>query len=269
MDFSKNGLDVAQRGGAPALDPGVLAHQRSAITALGVRRMLVLDADTFYRVGLRTLFETMSTPEVTECATLPQALARAAGQRYDLIVFGLDQGERMLDALAPLGRAFPEARIVLAVHRVTHVLVQQALAAGAAAVLPKASAAVHLLSVLTLVAGGGRHYELSDATRAAVAPQPAAPAPGLRVPMPPRQREVSSLLMLGLSNKEISRITGLSVGTVKNHVAAILRATGASSRWKAARLLAEGADIARAAAHPASAGSPLPPRFPFGMASAQ
>jgi DNA-binding NarL/FixJ family response regulator len=49
----------------------------------------------------------------------------------------------------------------------------------------------------------------------------------------PRQAEVLSLLLQGLPNKLIARQLNLSVETVKDHVAAVLRALGVSTRTQA------------------------------------
>jgi DNA-binding NarL/FixJ family response regulator len=49
----------------------------------------------------------------------------------------------------------------------------------------------------------------------------------------PRQSDVLSLLLKGQPNKLIARELGLSVETVKDHVAAVLRALGVSSRTQA------------------------------------
>ncbi|MDP1533845.1 MAG: LuxR C-terminal-related transcriptional regulator, partial [Rubrivivax sp.] len=49
----------------------------------------------------------------------------------------------------------------------------------------------------------------------------------------PRQAEVLSLLLQGLPNKLIARAMNLSVETVKDHVAAVLRCLGVSSRTQA------------------------------------
>jgi len=53
------------------------------------------------------------------------------------------------------------------------------------------------------------------------------------VGLTPRQREVLGLLLQGLPNKLIARQLNLSVETVKDHVAAVLRALGVSSRTQA------------------------------------
>ncbi|HSW03160.1 response regulator transcription factor [Aquabacterium sp.] len=75
---------------------------------------------------------------------------------------------------------------------------------------------------------------------AAVAAEAAAPylppraAPNFdSLGLTPRQREVLALLLRGLPNKLIARELNLSVDTVKDHVAAVLRALGVSSRTQA------------------------------------
>jgi DNA-binding CsgD family transcriptional regulator len=46
-----------------------------------------------------------------------------------------------------------------------------------------------------------------------------------------REREIMLWVGGGMSNKEIARQLGLSVGTVKQHVHSILLKTGARTRW--------------------------------------
>jgi DNA-binding NarL/FixJ family response regulator len=66
------------------------------------------------------------------------------------------------------------------------------------------------------------------------APEPHQKLPSLDdVGLTPRQREVLGLLLQGLPNKLIARQLNLSVETVKDHVAAVLRALGVSSRTQA------------------------------------
>lgn len=92
----------------------------------------------------------------------------------------------------------------------------------------------------------------------AVAPPPGASAspaaPGLdSLSLTPRQTEVLKLLLKALPNKLIARELNLSVETVKDHVAAVLRALGVSSRTQA--VLAVG----RLTAQDAKAPQPPPP----------
>jgi len=53
------------------------------------------------------------------------------------------------------------------------------------------------------------------------------------IALSPRQTEVLQLILKGYANKEIARELGISVGTAKNHVAAILRALRVDTRAKA------------------------------------
>ncbi|MCK7494626.1 MAG: response regulator transcription factor [Comamonadaceae bacterium] len=69
----------------------------------------------------------------------------------------------------------------------------------------------------------------SGAPRAA----PGAADRSTRIGLTPRQAEVLALLLQGLPNKLIARQLNLSVETVKDHVAAVLRALGVSSRTQA------------------------------------
>ena len=93
-------------------------------------------------------------------------------------------------------------------------------------------------------AGGDSGFMTPDLdARSATAGAPLGPAaqaePHQKVPtladvgLTPRQTEVLSLLLQGLPNKLIARQLNLSVETVKDHVAAVLRALGVSSRTQA------------------------------------
>lgn len=61
---------------------------------------------------------------------------------------------------------------------------------------------------------------------------PKAPA-GAR--LTPRQEQIHALLRCGMRNKMIAAELGISVGTVKNHVRAILKVLNASNRTQAAQ----------------------------------
>ena len=47
----------------------------------------------------------------------------------------------------------------------------------------------------------------------------------------PREREIALLISRGLSNKEVARLLGLSQGTIKIHVHAILQKLRVKSRY--------------------------------------
>lgn len=111
----------------------------------------------------------------------------------------------------------------------------QALGAGAMGYVPERSDLGTLVQALHLVLAGGTYVPpLKPRADEVPAPAAAAPLPDWgELPLTPRQKHVLHLLTQGLSNKLIARELGVSVDTVKDHVAAVLRALGASSRTQA------------------------------------
>ncbi|MFG6465781.1 LuxR C-terminal-related transcriptional regulator [Roseateles sp. BYS87W] len=112
----------------------------------------------------------------------------------------------------------------------------QALGAGAMGYVPERSDLTTLVQALKLVLAGGI-YVPALKTRLEAAPPSPAPVAALpewaELPLTPRQKHVLHLLTQGLSNKLIARELGLSVDTVKDHVAAVLKALGVTSRTQA------------------------------------
>jgi DNA-binding NarL/FixJ family response regulator len=93
-----------------------------------------------------------------------------------------------------------------------------------------------LVQALHLVLAGGTYVPplkpRSDDAPAAATASSAAPD-WAELPLTPRQKHVLHLLTQGLSNKLIARELGVSVDTVKDHVAAVLKALGVNSRTQA------------------------------------
>jgi DNA-binding NarL/FixJ family response regulator len=110
----------------------------------------------------------------------------------------------------------------------------QALGAGAMGYLPERSDLKTMVQALQLVLSGGTYVPplkpLADEPPAPVAD---VPLDWPDLPLTPRQKHVLNLLTQGLSNKLIARELGVSVDTVKDHVAAVLKALGVSSRTQA------------------------------------
>ena len=76
--------------------------------------------------------------------------------------------------------------------------------------------------------------DLLDVVQNLAKPEPAQTQPPLAaLGLTPRQGEVLALLLQGKPNKLIARDLNVSVETVKDHVAAVLRALGVSSRTQA------------------------------------
>ena len=185
----------------------------------------------------------------------------AASSDFDLVLLDLQLGDADgFDLLAELRAAYPSlpAVVVSASDRTSDVI--RAIDLGAMGFVCKRSSNETLSEALRMVMSGGifvptmaldalaarRGAAAADAdAEAAGVPldmtHDTAAARGLRPPAPtlaalgitPRQTDVLALLLQGQSNKLIARELGLSVETVKDHVAAVLRALNVGSRTQA------------------------------------
>jgi len=190
--------------------------------------------------------------------------AMAADPERDLVLLDLALGDADgFELLAELRNAYPGVPVVVvsASERASDVI--RAIDLGAMGFVPKSTSHAELHEALRMVMTGSMYVppsmlgldfarvrrdmqiEAEAAASAAAAGHgaplgPAARAePHQKVPsmqdlgLTPRQAEVLGLLLQGLPNKLIARQLNLSVETVKDHVAAVLRALNVSSRTQA------------------------------------
>ena len=109
------------------------------------------------------------------------------------------------------------------------------LATGVSGFIPKTESRDVVLQAIRLVQAGGVYVP----PRVLFDHGGAAPAPSVHgsnggdAALTPRQLDVLGCLLQGRPNKLIARDLGLTEGTVKIHIAAILRSLGASNRTEA------------------------------------
>jgi DNA-binding NarL/FixJ family response regulator len=156
--------------------------------------------------------------------------------------------------LAELRQAWPAVPVVVVSASELASDVIRAIDLGAMGFVPKSSSHAELHEALAMVMAGSMYVPPSmlgldfgrlRAAAAAGTTGPAAlgaaarPEPHQQVRtlealgLTPRQTEVLGLLLQGLPNKLIARQLGLSVETVKDHVAAVLRTLNVASRTQA------------------------------------
>ncbi len=171
---------------------------------------------------------------------------------FDLVLLDLSLADADgFEVLVEFRNTWPALPVVVvsASDRTSDVI--RALDSGAMGFVPKRSSNEVLREALGTVMNGGlyipptmlgldRDRLLDPAVRSAsllgehAQPSPAQQVTSLdKIGLTPRQSEVLSLLLKGLPNKLIARELNLSVETVKDHVAAVLRALGVSSRTQA------------------------------------
>lgn len=145
----------------------------------------------------------------------------------DLNMPGMDG----VSGLSRLRAAFPEVTLVVASGVEEPETIRRILAAGVSGFLPKSEAPEVLLQALRLVLSGGVYMPrqaLADLQKGALPEQKAGVGE-----LTPRQCDVLRQLMQGQPNKTIARHLGLTEGTVKIHIAAILRVLNARNRTEA------------------------------------
>lgn len=174
---------------------------------------------------------------------------------FDLVLLDLALGEvDGFEVLAELRATWPAVPVVVvsASERTSDVI--RALDLGAMGFVPKRTTNDSLAEALRLVMSGGLYVPPAmlglerapggdevDTEPQVMRPlgEHAQPAPHQRVAsldsvgLTPRQTEVLALLLQGLPNKLIARQLGVSLETVKDHVAAVLRALNVSTRTQA------------------------------------
>lgn len=214
---------------------------------------LILSALTSVIQGLGDDLEVMGVSSAAEArATL------ALDPEYDLALLDLQLGDANgFDLLAELRRAYPALPVVIvsASDRASDVI--RSIDLGAMGFVPKRSSTEILFEALRLVMSGGIYVPpmamgIEGAAAAEAAAHAREQADALRtvgreslradyqstpslatLGLTPRQTDVLALLLQGKPNKLIARELNLSVETVKDHVAAVLRALGVHTRTQA------------------------------------
>jgi DNA-binding NarL/FixJ family response regulator len=213
-------------------------------------RVLIADDHPLFRDGLRHLVNQLDEQTTAvEAGTLPEAHQLASGHTnsFDLVLLDLRMpGMDGFEGIKVMKRAVPNARIVVISGFESRRNAEQSLEAGASGFIPKSAAINVTLNALKLIMLGeiylpptlmygttGGQEDESDAEHP-TAPAPRTFDPTLLAPLTQRQYDVLALLGQGKSNKDIADTLGISEGTVKVHVGAILKVLGASNRTQAA-----------------------------------
>jgi len=219
-------------------------------------KVLLVDDHPLILSALQTVIKGLGD-DVTVLGAGSAAEARAALQRddgYDLVLLDLSLGDADgFEVLVEFRAAYPALPVVVvsASDRTSDVI--RAIDLGAMGFVPKRASNDMLFEALRMVMSGGLYVPpmmlgldspspesdtVPDVMRpSGVVPRSSphgAPSPTLdSVGLTPRQRDVLGLLLQGKPNKLIARDLNVSVETVKDHVAAVLRALGVSSRTQA------------------------------------
>jgi DNA-binding NarL/FixJ family response regulator len=202
-----------------------------------VIRVLLADDQSLVRAGFRALLDAQPGIEVAgEAADGEETIARVRELRPDLVL--LDIRMPVLDGLAAVRRISedPELRDVKVVMLTTFELdeyVFEALRSGAAGFLVKDTEPEELVRAVRAVVDGDALLSPSVTRRliAEFAARSKEPAQGeLLARLTEREREVTALVGMGLSNEEIAERLVVSPLTAKTHVSRAMVKLGVRDR---------------------------------------
>ena len=219
-------------------------------------KVLLVDDHPLILSALQTVIKGLGD-DVSVLGAASAAEARAALQKdpdYDLVLLDLSLGDADgFEVLTDLRATYPSLPVVVvsASDRTSDVI--RAIDLGAMGFVPKRSSNEQLFEALRMVMSGGLYVPpmmlgldaapvdgdtVPDVMRpvgtaSSQSPYQKAPLSLESVGLTPRQSDVLALLLQGKPNKLIARELNVSVETVKDHVAAVLRALGVSSRTQA------------------------------------
>ena len=194
------------------------------------KKILLVDDHDLVRFGTTLLLESLVEVRcaITPCRSLDEARTACREQGpFDLVLLDLNLPDaKGLQGLRTLRDECPSIPFAMLTGTQDEFVIRQAQAMGAVGYLLKSWTPERLKEALQALLQAP-----AEATLAQRFPRLAGTPHYDRVAeLGPRHLQVLELILEGLSNQEIAKATGLSLGTVKNYVSVILLALDVQSR---------------------------------------
>lgn len=194
----------------------------------GRLRVAVVDDHPVSLIGLAAAV--IADPRLTlagQADSVAAAVALYEKQQPDLMLMDMKLADgTALDALAAIRGKFPDARLVIVTGLEGEEHAYRAVRANVNGYLAKSVAPRVLADALCSIAAG--QFVISPEFRAPLRAREEQPD------LTAREAEVLRLMVEGRSNAEIGQVLTMGTGTVRTHVASILRKLGAADRTEAA-----------------------------------
>jgi DNA-binding NarL/FixJ family response regulator len=203
-------------------------------------RIYIVDDQAMIRAAVGSLLgDRPGFAIVGDSGDARSAIAEIEKLRPDVVLLDITMpGLSGLDAIAPVQKVAPKARILMLTNHEGETFVDQALRAGADGYLSKDSDPAELDLAIRAVHRGDPFVTprvAAGLVRGKRAGGDEAPRSRLES-LTPRERQVFQLLALGMSNKEVARELDMSLGTAKKHRENLQRKVGCHSTAEIARL---------------------------------
>ncbi len=219
-----------------------MTHDLGLKTAVGPIGVYLVEDQTMIRAAIRSLITADGRIAIVgEHGDARRAVDQIEGLQPDIVLLDISMpGLSGLDALPMIRKASPRTRVIMLTHHEGETFVEQALRAGADGYLSKDSDPRELALAIEAVHRGGSYVcpnvaaGLVSGLRAHVVAQPAAAS--AIASLTPREREVFQLLAVGKSNKDVSKLLAISLGTVKKHRENLQRKLACGSSAELARI---------------------------------
>ena len=189
--------------------------------------VLIADDHTIVRVGLAALLGTKPDIEVVgQAVNGLEAVTKSIRLKPDVVIMDLMMPQMDgVSATIALAEKAPKTKVILLTTFGTSDGIAHALESGAKGAILKSADNIQLVTAIRTVAAGGEYISEEVSQQLAIDP----PIPELT----PRQAEVLSSMIRGLTDRDIARQLAISHDRVTQHVCAILQKLNAANRTEA------------------------------------
>ena len=189
-----------------------------------MKKVLIADDHELFLKGIEFILNEMDEkPEIVSATSYAELFEKIETDKgFELILTDLAMpGAPWLDAILKIHETLPDTPIIILSAVFDKEIVQKTIDIGVSGYIPKTATNSVIMSAINLVLSGGVYIppELLD-NKLKKEIEPVVRGEGA---LTPRQVDVINLISKGMSNKQIAYELGLTEGTVKLHVTAILK----------------------------------------------
>ena len=205
-------------------------------------QVLLADDHQMVREALIPFIERVADDiEVIQAGDLKTALALAKeATELGLVILDLAMPGMDVNGLNKMKKQHPEVPVVILSASLNRATIMRMISNGADGYIPKSQKGTTLINALRIVLSGEQYIPALVAVEEGqpdADPDSAGVSPLKR--LTPQERETLTLLVNGLSNKEIARALNVSEIAVKKRLGKIYRKFGVSNRTQAVRIAME------------------------------